>query len=431
MINREGTSPDEAYLLSLTEFDVMALLAVAEELGFRATWDYPNDSDWELISDRVDAMHARLLDVATLQDVVDAIYAVGGGAGPNTIVLDCCGSETVSSQPVIPMGPVRGQGLVPSAVVDAGHVSTENDWDGFESYLCTLAPMVVDGMLAKVDELKNLVVGGTLAVGTVAAALATFATGGVLATVAVLLAEAAAIYSAAAEIADALELDPLTSQLLEYRDEIECIIKNASSAREAARAIKVLLQNDGGIGGALLPLFPWEATLNAVYEGVGENGEAIAASVIPNSDCGVECADMAVRAVVNGTIIQASDGTTYVPGQPLVAGQRVRVVAAVNNQPNGIPLRDLSIEMFSLDVNEPMTAVSISTTLVDGAWENTSFPNNPTLDIRDGPSIVVMEEKANPFNVMGDQIYRATRIDIGGRGGSWTVEFAIYPATVL
>lgn len=323
MRDRSGVSVDELHVLFLTEGQRLMFLGVLENLRWRASWSYPSDSDWQEISDQVDNAGNRLVDMATVQDLIDAINSISTGS-PSTLNVDCCTGDQTQVAPISTFPFPTGAGDVPNEVVAAGYATDNNDVSGYENYLCFHADIIVDNMINKVNQLQGLVAAGTAAIGTIAAVFAAFSSGGVTAVLAVLFADVAATYSVLEGIADTAVFDAIEADVESMRSDLKCIITSGMSSTQLMQAIRAMTAQFGGLSGLLIPHLGWEPVIEGVMAGRDKDGRTIVSDTDAGGVCSPTCSGLGVGVDGEGTPIANADGVTYVKSSEVSVGQIIR-----------------------------------------------------------------------------------------------------------
>jgi len=248
-----------------------ALLGALSYMATWKAWERDNDkrgkdaaSNWrEAFELTMECWRMTCLD--DLKDDVAAILAI------MQIPQACCDPGDVTDGDQYTDRVEDGVGNVPQNIVDAGYASSTSDWDGFDDYKCMIAHVIVDQLVARLNEIAPLVdtaggiLGGVAALAGVLAVI--FGTGG-LAIVFGIVAGIGATSLLYQAITDFGLVESLATKVTTNHDDLVCAVYRADGDEDALSALNDEIDELFTVAEALiLKNMNLGPTLKALYAG--------------------------------------------------------------------------------------------------------------------------------------------------------------------
>ena len=254
-------------LYSLTERQAALVMGWLSHCKFQTAW-----KDWELfgenIDDEIDSVFSRLCDPLDLSEItsrLDVIISLLESSG-SSAASQCCDSP--SGAVYYPTEYPSPYGVpVPDGVIADGWATDGGDYDGMKQYLCRMADVIVDSMIAKVDALQEIWAAGIVILGAIVQIINIFWSGGLSVAIGAAMVDAVAVYDALSGVTDALVFDELRERLESLRSQIRCWLQGGLSSADFMAAISDYTSGWPLVLRQVILNLGWEPVVAGVYDG--------------------------------------------------------------------------------------------------------------------------------------------------------------------
>lgn len=275
-------------LYSLTERQAALVMGWLSHGRFPTAWQ-----DWEEfsedIADEIESIYSRLcepLDLSEVTSRLDTIISILENSGSSS-AGQCCDSP--GGAVYYPTEYPSPYGLpVPDSVVDSGWATDGSDYDGMRQYLCRMADVIIDSMVAKVDALQEIWAAGIIILGAIVQIINIFWSGGLSIAIGAAMVDAVAVYDALSGITDALVFDELRERLESLRSQIRCWLQGGLSSADFMAALSDYTSGWPLVLRQVIINLGWEPVVAGVYDGtLSETAGDVVGCPAPCSDSAI------------------------------------------------------------------------------------------------------------------------------------------------